>query len=317
MATYKQLAITEFGEPEVLRVQEEQFPVLAEDHVLVRVAFIGVNPIDAKTRAGLGWAAKQNKDNLPWVPGYDIAGEIVQIADGVDSVVCGDKVAGFIGFPLQGGAYSEYVVVAAHALNKVPVNVALEQAAALPLAGQTAWQALDKVKVSSGERVLVLAGAGGVGHIAIQLAVAKGAEVFASCSARNLAFVSSLGAIAIDYAQAALDTQIEPVDALIDLVGGEVGIAALKCLKPSGRVVTVPTLSAEAVCERAKQLQLNAEGMLVSPSVEQNQHLLNRVADKQLTLHIDAKYALSDGVGAHKQIETGRTRGKIVLATNI
>lgn len=314
METYQQLAITRFGEPAVLAMQTQTLPALADDQVLVKVAYAGVNPIDAKTRVGLGWAAAQNKDNLPWVPGYDIAGEVVACGQAVGRWSVGDRVSGFIGFPLQGGGYSEYVVVSADLLSPVPASTSLRQAAALPLAGQTAWQALDKAAVGVGDQVLVLAGAGGVGHLAIQLAVARGAKVFASCSAGNADFVRQLGATALDYRQGPLDAQLKDADVLIDLMGGEVGIGALACLKAGGRVVTVPTLSAEQVCEQARQHGLQAEGMLVSPSVAQNDAMMAMLAAGSLSLHIDVTYPLADGAKAHQAIEGGHTRGKIVLA---
>jgi len=314
MKQCQQLAITQFGEPSVLAMQTAEVPQPAVNQVLVKVAYAGVNPIDAKTRAGLGWAAQQNKDNLPWVPGYDIAGEVAALGAGVHSLSVGDTVSGFVGFPLQGGGYSEYVVADANALSLVTEAVPLIEAAALPLAGQTAWQALEKVQVSAGERVLILAGAGGVGHIAIQLAVAKGAEVMATCSSANMAFITSLGGTAIDYCQAPLAEQVDRVDVLIDLMGGDVGIAALDCVKSGGRVVTLPTITADVVCEHARLLGLQAEGMLVSPSVEQNNAMMVMLEAGTLQLHIAARYPLSEGALAHQKIETGRTRGKVVLS---
>ncbi|GAB3523730.1 NADP-dependent oxidoreductase [Photobacterium alginatilyticum] len=316
MNACQQLAITQFGQPSVLAMQTTEIPVPSDSQVLVRVAYAGVNPIDAKTRAGLGWAAQQNKDNLPWVPGYDIAGKVVKVGANVQDFAVGESVAGFVGFPLKGGGYSEYVAVEADALSRVAKGIHLASAAALPLAGQTAWQALDKGQAGENDRVLILAGAGGVGHIAIQLAVARGANVMASCSAANMAFVNDLGATAVDYHRAPLAEQIEPVDVLIDLMGGDVGIAALDCVKPGGRVVTIPTITADAVCEQARQRELQAEGMLVSPSVEQNNAMMAMLESGQLKLHIASQYPLSDGAQAHSDIEAGHTRGKIVLAVD-
>ncbi|MGF1715112.1 NADP-dependent oxidoreductase [Photobacterium chitinilyticum] len=316
MKACQQLAITQFGQPSVLAIQSSDVPVASDSQVLVKVAYAGVNPIDAKTRAGLGWAAQQNQDNLPWVPGYDIAGEVVEVGVGVKALKVGDAVSGFVGFPLLGGGYSEYVAVEADVLSRVSKAVSLVEAAALPLAGQTAWQALDKGLVSADEEVLILAGAGGVGHIAIQLAVARGAKVTASCSAANMTFVSSLGATAVDYHQAPLFKQIKPVDVLIDLMGGDTGIAALDCVKTGGRVVTIPTITADAVCEQARQRGLLADGMLVSPSVEQNNAMMGMLESGDLQLSIAAQYPLSEGASAHQDIETGHTRGKVVLVVD-
>ncbi len=309
----KQIVIPTFGEPEVLSIQSSSMPTPDKGEVLVKVAFAGVNPIDAKTRAGLGWAAAQNKDNLPWVLGYDISGSVVECGEGTDRFDIGDKVAGFIGFPLQGGGYSQYITVPEEMLSRIPPAVTLEAAAALPLAGQTAIQALDKVSVQEGQRVLILAGAGGVGHIAVQLAVAAKAEVFTTCSEANLDYLATLGAHAINYQFSPVSERVEEADALVDLVGGDAALDALKCLKDGAKVVTVPTLSAELICEKAKLLGFDATGMLVDPSREQLDAMLYLVSIGLLKTEIYKIYPMEQVVDAHKQMETGRTRGKILL----
>ncbi|KJY81745.1 NADPH:quinone reductase [Vibrio galatheae] len=309
----KQIAITQFGEPEVLAIQSAPMPEPKSGEVLVKVAFAGVNPIDVKTRAGLGWAAAQNKDNLPWVPGYDISGQVVSLGEQADRFSMGDNVAGFIGFPVTGGGYSQYVCVPEGVLSHVPDSVTLEAAAALPLAGQTAVQALDKATVREGDRVLILAGAGGVGHIAIQVAVAAKAEVFTTCSEANLDYMATLGAHAVNYHFAPVSERVEEVDVLIDLVGGDAALDALKCLKDGAQVVTVPTLSAELICEKAKLLGFEATGMLVDPNPQQLDALLYMVSVGLVKTEIQQVYPMTQVVDAHKQIETGHTRGKILL----
>ena len=309
----KQIVITKFGEPDVLAIQSSAVPQPQAGEVLVKVAFAGVNPIDVKTRAGLGWAAAQNKDNLPWVPGYDIAGEIVAAGDDAQRFAVGDKVAGFIGFPLQGGGYSQYVVVPETLLTLVPDAITLEAAAALPLAGQTAVQALDKAGVKEGQRVLILAGAGGVGHIAVQVALAAKAEVFTTCSEANLDYLATLGAHAVNYQFAPVSERVEDVDVLIDLVGGDAALDALKCLKDGATVVTVPTISAEMICEKAKMLGFEATGMLVDPNPEQLDALVYMVSVGLLKTEIQHVYPMDNVADAHRQIETGRTRGKVLL----
>jgi NADPH2:quinone reductase len=309
----KQIAITQFGEPEVLVTQSVDIPQPKPGEVLVKVAFAGVNPIDVKTRAGLGWAASQNKDNLPWVPGYDIAGQIVECGEQTERFSKGDNVAGFVGFPLQGGGYSQYISVPESELSLVPDSITLEAAAALPLAGQTAIQALDKAGVSEGDRVLILAGAGGVGHIAIQVAVAAKAEVFTTCSEANLDYMATLGAHAVNYQFAPVSERVEEADVLIDLVGGDAALDALKCLKDGAKVVTVPTLSAELICEKAKLLGFEATGMLVDPNSEQLDALIYMVSVGLLKTEIFQIYPMTDVAKAHEQIETGHTRGKVLL----
>ncbi|MGF1696643.1 NADP-dependent oxidoreductase [Vibrio lamellibrachiae] len=309
----KQIAITKFGEADVLATLTSKVPQPKSGEVLVKVAFSGVNPIDVKTRAGLGWAAAQNKDNLPWVPGYDISGKVVAVGDDSSRFEQGANVAGFIGFPLQGGGYSQYVCVAESELSLIPDAVTLEAAAVLPLAGQTAAQALNKAEVKEGDRVLILAGAGGVGHLAIQIAIAAKAEVFTTCSERNLDYLATLGAHAINYQFAPVSERVEEVDVLIDLVGGDAALDALKCLKDGARVVTVPTLSAELICEKAKLLGFEATGMLVDPDPEQLDTMLYMVSVGLLKVEIQQIFSFTQAQDAHLQIETGHTRGKVLL----
>ncbi|MDC5823100.1 NADP-dependent oxidoreductase [Vibrio europaeus] len=309
----KQIAISQFGDPDVLVTQISPIPQPQAGEVLVKVHFSGVNPIDVKTRAGLGWAASENKDNLPWVPGYDISGQVASLGETSERFSVGDNVAGFVGFPLIGGGYSQYICVPESALSLVPDSVTLEAAAALPLAGQTAVQALDKAGVHEGDRVLILAGAGGVGHLAIQVAVAAKAEVFTTCSEANLDYMATLGAHAVNYQFAPVSERVEEADVLIDLVGGDAALDALKCLKDGAKVVTVPTLTAELICEKAKLLGFEATGMLVDPNPEQLDALLYMVSVGLVKTEIQQVYPMTEVVEAHKQIETGHTRGKVLL----
>ncbi|MDD1782974.1 NADP-dependent oxidoreductase [Enterovibrio sp. ZSDZ35] len=307
MSQNLQLAITAFGGPETLKLQHTSVPTPTENQVLVKVAFAGVNPIDAKTRAGLGWGAEKIKDSLPWVPGFDAAGTVV-----LDSGVfnAGDRVVGRI---VEGGGYGQHLLADVSALTRIPDAVSFQQAACLPVAGLTALQALELANVESGDRVLILAGSGGVGHIGIQLAKAKGATVFASVSSVNTAFVSSLGATALDYTESALEKQLRDVDVLIDLMGGDVGEAALACVKNGGRVVTVPTITAPRIIEAAEAKGISAQGMLVQPNTLQLDALLASIETKTLHIEITKTYPLEQGVQAHVDIQTGRTRGKILL----
>ncbi|WED21403.1 NADP-dependent oxidoreductase [Vibrio sp. JC009] len=309
----KQVVITKFGEPDVLAIQSSPVPTPKEGEVLVKVFFAGVNPIDVKTRAGLGWAAEQNKDKLPWTPGYDISGKVVAVGEGVEGFEKDNYVAGLIGFPLEGGGYSQYICVPEEQLSRVPDAVTLEGAAVLPVAGQTAAQALNKGEVKAGDRVLILAGAGGVGHLAVQIAVAAQAEVYTTCSEANLDYLATLGAHAINYQFAPVSERLTDVDVLIDLVGGDAALDALKCLKDGARVVTVPTITAEMICEKAKLLGFEATGMLVEPDPEQLDTMLYMVSVGLLKTEVQSTYSYKEAAGAHKQVETGRTRGKILL----
>lgn len=245
--------------------------------------------------------------------GYDISGKVVSCGEDTSRFQEGDEVAGFIGFPIRGGGYSQYVCVPESELSYVPNSVALEAAAVLPLAGQTAAQALSKANVTEGDRVLMLAGAGGVGHLAVQIAVATKAEVFTTCSERNLDYLATLGAHAVNYQFAPVSERVEDVDVLIDLVGGDTALDALKCLTDNARVITVPTITAELICEKAKLLGFEASGMLVEPDREQLDTLLYMVGVGLLKTEVQHVYPMTDVIEAHKQVESGRTRGKILL----
>ncbi len=313
MSNNIKIVIPEFGQPEVLELISAPIPSPEANEVLVKVCFAGVNPIDVKTRAGLGWAAEQNKDNLPWTPGYDISGTVMAVGESCERFSVGDNVAGLIGFPLGAGGYSQYVCVDESELSRVPDSVTLEAAAALPVAGETAAQALDKGGVKAGDRVLILAGAGGVGHIAVQIAVAAKAEVFTTCSESNLDYLATLGANAINYQFSPVSERLTDVDVLIDLMGGDAALDALKCLKDNACVVTVPTITQDLICEKATTLGFSATGMLVTPDSQTLDTLLYMVSVGLLKVNVNPAVSYKNVVEVHRQIESGHTKGKIVL----
>lgn len=312
-----QLQITAFGAPSVLRLNPSQDKVPAEGEVRVRICFAGVNPIDAKTRAGLGWAAAQNKEKLPWTPGYDVAGVVEKVGPGVGSLAEGDRVCGMVGFPLAAGGYGESVVAREEELVKLE-ELALRQGAALPLAGLTAWQGLfEHGALKAGQRVLILAGAGGVGHLAVQFASAYGAEVVATASGDNHSFLHALGASKmVDYHDADWAAQVVadgPVDLVLDLVGGESGKAALACVKPGGRLVTVPTITAQQIKDAAASSAIEVLGMLVHPDRQQLSQMLILLRQGEVQITVSGEFPLAEGALAHQAIEQGHVRGKLLL----
>jgi len=315
----RQLQISSFGPASHLTLaMHAEIADPGPGEVMVNMAFAGVNPIDAKTRAGLGWAAQEHRDSLPWTPGYDASGEVLAVGAGVAQLQVGDRVAGLVGFPLRGGCYSELIVAPEAQWHKLPAAVTLEAAAALPLAGLTAWQALfDHGKLTAGEIVLITAGAGGVGHLAVQLAHLAGARVITTASSHNHAWLLQLGADQVlDYHHQEIAKLVKGVDLVLDLVGGDTGVHALHCLNPQGRMVTVPTVTAEAICRQAAERGLNACGMLLKEERQQLAALFERLADGRLTVAIAERFALADGSQAHLTIERGHTRGKILLRGN-
>jgi NADPH2:quinone reductase len=308
-----QLQITRFGGVEVLQLTHPVLPAPAADEVLLEVIYAAVNPVDAKTRAGLGWAAAQHKDHLPWTPGFDVCGLIQAVGSSVTGLAVGQRVCGMV---FRGGAYASHLLAPADDLLPVPDTMLSEQAAALPLAGLTAWQGLfEHGQLQAGETVLISAAAGGVGHIAVQLAKQAGATVIASASVSNHAFLLGLGADrVVDYhdsaAMAALHGQ---VDLVFDLVGFDSGLSALARLKAGGRQVTVPTVTAPQIKEAAAAQGKTAQGMMVHPDRAALAALLEKCAAGDLRVHVSQIYPLHDGAHAHSAIESGRTRGKLLL----
>ncbi|WP_445396498.1 NADP-dependent oxidoreductase [Zobellella sp. An-6] len=307
----KQLVIQAFGDADQLKLVEVERPVLAPSQVRLKMHYAGVNPIDAKTRAGLGWGAQAIKDKLPWSPGFEVMGTVLELGLEVNRYQLGDRLFGLV----AGGGYSEELVVEAEELLLVPEGVSDEMAAGLSLAGATAWQGLtDYGTLQAGERVLISAAAGGVGHLSVQLAKDLDATVVALASPNNHDFLWGLGADeVIDYRdQAALDA-LAPVDLLFDLVGGTSGEALLSHVKPGGRVVTVPTITAEQVIAAAEARGLKATGMLRRIDNEQLAQLVRMIAQGRLRVTVSRIFPLVDGPAAHRQIESGHTQGKVLL----
>lgn len=310
-----QIQLRQFGPAENLAQVELPSPEPGPGTVVVQMAAAGLNPIDYKTRQGLGWAAQALGERFCWTPGYDLAGIVTAVGEGVRSWQFGQRVCALVGFPQPAGAYSEQVVVAAEQLVAIPDGVSLEAAGALPVAGLTAWQALHQAAhLAAGQRLLILGAAGGVGHLAVQLAKLAGARVVGTASSANAGFVAELGADQVlDYQQAGAFHSLEPVDLVLDLVGGPVGEQAVQHLKPGGLVVTIPTVTANAVIAAAEHHGARGTGMLVTPDNEQLRQLLALLARGELQVTIAERFPLAEVVHAHQKLEQGHGRGKRIL----
>jgi len=321
MRDYKMQAVQifRFGGIEALEYGEVTMPKPGAGEVLVRVKACGVNPIDTKIRRGLGFVAEKIKDSLPWVPGYDLSGVVEQVGGQVTEFKPGDEVFGRIGFPKRGGAYTEYAVVNPAELVRKPANLGHFQAAAVPLAVLTAWQAVHKTaNVQKDMRVMVLAAAGGVGHFAVQFAKLAGAYVTGTASARNSEFIiGSLGCYEfIDYSSFPCSGVIPVMDVIIDAVGGDAAIQALPLLKKDGVMVTLPTVTAAQVIAAASAMGLTARGMVVKPDTGDLHAIANLLTDGLVKVHVEQAYPLAAAARAHEHIEKGHVRGKIVLVTD-
>lgn len=302
----------EWGGPEALAVVEAPAPTPAPTEVLVRVVAAGVNPVDVYTRRGLAY---NRVLGLPFVNGWDAAGVVEEVGYGVTRFRRGDRVFGMPRFPFEAGCYAEYLVAPSRHLAPIPDGLGFVDAAALPLAGLTAWQMLvDAAQVEPGDRVLVSAAAGGVGHLAVQIAKARGAYVIATASAAKRGFVTGLGAdevvdhTAVDVAEAVRD-----VDVVIQMFGGEPALRALSCLRPGGIMVNAQGAWTEGMAERAAELGVRATWFLVEPDAAGLEELARLVADGRLAVHVSARFPLAEVAAAHASIAEGHTIGKIVL----
>ena len=305
--------IPEYGGVELFRLAEHPVPRPKPDQVLIRTHAAGLNPADYKVRAGRYSAAYG--EAFPMVIGRDFSGTVLAAGpDAAGDWRPGDEVVGTLAFEPKSGGYSTHVVTSDAALVRRPELVSPVDAAAVPIAAMTAWQALHEVaNVQAGQRVLVHAAAGGVGHFTTQLAHQAGCEVVGTCSPHNADFVRSLGADhVVDYTASPFEEQVTGFDVVIDCVGGEVLHRSYDVLRPGGLAVTMADRPDPAAAE-AKGVRVELVFHRQDP--ELLAQLLERVAAGTLSVHVDATYPLAEVATAHTVLEDGHVRGKLVLTT--
>jgi NADPH:quinone reductase-like Zn-dependent oxidoreductase len=309
MRLIRQLSL---GGPEVLELVDAPRPEPGPTEVLVRVGAAGVNPVDWKTRARGGFLGKP-----PFTVGWDVAGVVERIGAGVARFAPGDRVFGMPRFPHEAAAYAEYVTSPSRQLAPIPEGLGDVDAAALPLAGLTAWQALvETADLQPGQRVLILGAAGGVGHLAVQIAKARGAYVIATASAPKHAFLTALGADeAIDYRTEVVEERVHDVDVVFDVVGGDSAPSALPTLRSAGIFVTLSGAVVGPLREAAGS-RVRVSGILVEPDRMGMEALAEQVAAGALRPHVSGTFPLEDAAHAHQLGETGRTQGKLVLTVD-
>jgi NADPH:quinone reductase-like Zn-dependent oxidoreductase len=302
----------ELGGPDVLELVEVPRPAPAPTEVLVRVGAAGINPVDWKTRERGGFLGEP-----PFTVGWDVAGVVEEVGAGVTRFAPGDRVFGMPRFPREAAAYAEYVTAPSRQLARVPDGLEDVEAAALPLAGLTAWQALvETAGVDRGSRVLVLAAAGGVGHLAVQIAKARGAWAAGTARAEKHAFLHGLGVDeAIDYTSGDVGERLRDVDVVLDAVGGEAGLSALPALRDGGVLVTLAGASVAALREAAAD-RVRVTGILVEPDRCGLEELAALVERGALRPHVERTFPLARASAAHELGETGRTTGKLVLVVD-
>jgi len=310
----KALILDEFGPAENLKLVDLHVPDIQDNEVLIKVRAIGINPVDVKTRAGSGLAARI-KEFMPVILGWDIAGTVTAVGKGVKEFRIGDDVFGMVNFPGHGRAYSEFVAAPADHLALKPSNISYQEAAAATLAALTAWQALvHHYAIKNGPRVFIHAAAGGVGHFAVQIAKHFGAKVTGSSSAANKDFVLKLGADEhFDYKNSKLE-DLAPFDFVLDCLGAENVEKSLAVIKPGGAVVSILGGATPAVVEKAKAQNIACSAFLVHSSGADMKLLAELLAAGVIKSHVTKMYAFSEMIQAHKHVETGRTVGKVVVS---
>jgi NADPH:quinone reductase-like Zn-dependent oxidoreductase len=308
------MVIDEWGEREQFREADVERPPTAPDGVLVRVRAAGVNPVDYKSRQG--YMAQAFPAHFPLILGWDAAGVVEEVGPAVTAFRPGDEVYGYCRrHHLQFGTYAEYVSVPYDFLAHKPSNLSFEEAAAIPLAGLTAHQALDALAVRGGETLFVGGGSGGVGHFAIQLGVARGARVIATASERNLDFVRELGADPIDYkATEDIPARVRELladdgaDAALDLFGGDYREQAFESLRRGGRLASVARPPPEP------RDGYEVHYVFVRPDGEGLRYLCDLATAGKLRPHVEEIFPLERVADAHERIEDGHVRGKLVLS---
>jgi NADPH:quinone reductase-like Zn-dependent oxidoreductase len=305
----KAVVIHQYGGPEQLTYEETEDPSINPDDVLLRVHSTSVNPIDWKIRQGQ--RKEQTQRVFPLILGWDVSGTIEKAGTRVTGFKKGDEVYGRPDVS-RNGTYAEYVAVRAAEISLKPKTIAHNLAAAVPLAGLTAWQGIfDHGKLQPGQKILIHGAAGGVGTFAVQLAKWKGAYVIGTASGKNISFLKELGADeVIDYQAAHFEEKLRDLDVVFDTIGGEVQTNSLPVLKPGGILVsTVGIKDMEAI--QAKGLQ-GAQYMAQSIP-EQLRQLAQLIDADKIKPVIAMILPLKDAAEAHRISEQGHTRGKIVL----
>ncbi|MBE1491147.1 NADP-dependent oxidoreductase [Plantactinospora soyae] len=316
MALLHMKAITQnvYGPPDVLQISDIPRPQPLPTEVLVRVHAAGVNPIDWKTRAGHGLPGIGEP---PFILGWDVSGVVEEVGFGVHTLRVGDEVYGMPWFPRQAGGYAEYVTAPARQFAAKPTKLDHEHAAAVPLAALTAWQALaDAARITPGHRVLVHAAAGGVGHLAVQIAKRMGAHVIAAARAANHDWLRDLGADElIDYTKEPFEEAVSDIDVVLDLVGDaadRTSTRSLDTLRPGGLIIPIPGASAELITE-AGHRGLTVTPFLVEPDGAALANLARIIDAGELHVEVQKILPLTHAPAAHVQGEQGHNKGKLVL----
>lgn len=297
-----------FGDPDVLQYETAPRPEPAADELLVRVHAAGVNSLDCLLRRGI-----IDEPPLPWIPGYDLSAVVESVGGDVTAFEAGDAVYGQVGGPPGlGNTYAEYATVPAAEVARVPDRLDHTEAAAVPMVALTAWQALfDKGNLSAGDRVLFHGAAGGVGHIAVQLANWRGATIIGTGSAHSEDFLYDLGVDEfVNYREERFEDVVDEVDVVIDTQGGDTRERSFEVLAEGGTLVS---LKGEPDEERAAEHGVRGRSVFAQPDAATLAEISDLLEDGTLDVTVSSVHPLSEARTAHEQVEDGHTHGKRVL----
>jgi NADPH:quinone reductase-like Zn-dependent oxidoreductase len=308
----KAVRFHEYGGPDVLRYEDADQPVPGTGQVRLRVAATTFNGVDGNIRAG--FMQGPMPVTFPHIPGLDVAGTVDALGEGVSGLAVGDRVVGFLPF-VDDGASAEYVVAPAESLAPAPASIPLADAAALPLVGLTAWQALfDHAGLKAGQRILISGAGGAVGGYAVQLAKAAGAHVIATGSPRSAEQVEAAGADqVIDHTATEVTAEVtDPVDVLLNLAPIDPAeFAALAGLVRDGGVVVSTTVWMPAPADEARGVR--AVDVYVRPDAGQLSELVARVDRGELTVDVTERVPLADLASVHARAAEGKLSGKVIV----
>jgi NADPH:quinone reductase-like Zn-dependent oxidoreductase len=311
------IVIHQYGDRSVLKLEQIATPTPGEGELLVKVFACGVNPVDYKIRSGMIGLPR----SFPSVLGYDVSGQVAEVGSGVRQFKAGDDVF-FSGLITDNGGYAEYCVVNESIVSQKPTNVSHIEAATIPLSGQTAWEALfERAAVTAGESVLIHAGAGGVGSLAVQLAKWKGLTVFSTASQpHHIEMIRQFGADhVVNYKEADFvevvqqQTNGNGVDVVLDTVGGDVFGRNFDALKVYGRAVCIVEREAPYPLLGAWFKNATIHTLFMERNGERLDQLANLVSDGELKPVVGTTLPLADAARAHEMVEEGHVGGKVVL----
>jgi NADPH:quinone reductase-like Zn-dependent oxidoreductase len=306
----KAVGLSEYGGPEVLKYQDLPRPEPKDDEILVRVMAAGVNPVDAIVRSGR--FGSRGLEKQPMVIGYDIAGVVEKTGANAEKFKAGDAVYSYLSV-MRGGGYAEFAIAKESETALKPKNISFEEAASVPLAATTAWQALvADGKINAGQTVLIHGGSGGVGSFAVQIAKAKGAKVIATASSQHQSTLKELGVDqAIDYTTAKFEDVAKNVDLVLDCVRGtDVLSRSYGVVRKGGGIVSITDEPDQTACAKHG---ISCSRMGAHPEAKVLEELTKLIEARKVKTIVSQTFPLADAIKAHQQIETRHTLGKIVL----